>query len=689
MTGLPSCVLIANRGEIAIRVARTCRALGIRSVAVHSAVDAGAPHVRACDAAVALGGAEPAAGYLDGAQLIEAARRAGAEAIHPGYGFLAENAGFAEACAAAGLSFVGPSPAAIRAMGDKIAARRLAAEAGVPVVPGVEEEAGGDDAALAAAAADLGLPLLVKASAGGGGRGLRVVERQEALAGAIAEARREAQAAFGDGRLLVERYVAAPRHVEVQVFGDRHGNLVHLFERDCSVQRRHQKLLEEAPAPGLSETTRRALHEAALTLARAIGYDNAGTVEFVLDAESGAFFFLEMNTRLQVEHPVTEAILSAAAPGGLDLVAWQLRVAAGQPLPLTQEQLRPSGWAVEARLNAEDPADDHRPQTGRLAGVAWPEGPGLRVEAGVAAGQAVTPHYDSLLAKLVAWGPDRATALARLGAALEETALSGIATNAAFLAEVLRTRAFAEGRPTTHLLAEAFPEGWAPEPAPLEPLAAALAAALLPEGPGQGDAAASPWHSLSGWRLNADAGVAARRALVLRDPEGDRRQSWLTLEPGRARLEPLHVGEPPEETGALTAAYRLEGERLSLDDGTCRASWRLRRDGPDLHLHAAGAWRGWRLLSGLEAWRAPAAAAAAGEGALRAPGPGLVASVEVVEGDTVAAGQPLLVLESMKLFQTLRASLAGRVAAVACRPGQPVAAGDLLIEIAAEEAPDA
>ncbi|SMF72340.1 3-methylcrotonyl-CoA carboxylase alpha subunit/acetyl-CoA/propionyl-CoA carboxylase, biotin carboxylase, biotin carboxyl carrier protein [Tistlia consotensis] len=672
MTALPSCLLIANRGEIAVRIARTCRALGIRAVAVHSAADAGAAHVRACDQAVALAGAEPSAGYLDGAQLIAAARAAGAQAIHPGYGFLAENAAFAQACAAAGLTFVGPSPAAIRAMGDKIAAKALAAEAGVPVVPGIAEGGGGLEA-LAEAARTLAFPLLVKASAGGGGRGMRIVERPEALPEALALARREAEAAFGDGRLLVERYVASPRHVEVQVFGDRQGNALHLFERDCSVQRRHQKLIEEAPAPGLSEATRRGLHEAALQLVRRIGYDNAGTVEFVLDAGSREFFFLEMNTRLQVEHPVTEAIL-ASVPGGLDLVEWQIRVAAGQPLPLAQAAIRPAGWAIEARINAEDAADGFRPQTGRIAGLALPEGPGIRVDAGLAEGQAVTPFYDSLLAKVIAWGPDRATALARLERALGETALLGVTTNAAFLRRVLRDEAFAAGVMTTHLLAERWPEGWRPAPEPLEPAAAAL---VLRGRPAPAD---SPWSSLAGWRLGAAAGLAARSPVVLLDPAGERRAFWLALGAGRATLQPLDESAPP-----LAVTFAVEGERLTVGHEGRTTAWRFRVEGETLHLDGGAGWRPWRAPTGLAAWTKPRAQAADGEGSVRAAGPGLVASVEVAAGDPVEPGTPLVVVESMKLFQTVRAGLTGRVAAVACRAGQAVAAGDLLVEIEAGE----
>ncbi len=429
-------LLIANRGEIACRVMRTAKALGLNTVAVHSEIDRNARHVREADMAVNLGGAKPSESYLRAERIIAAAQASGAQAIHPGYGFLSENAAFARAIEAAGLVFLGPPASAIDAMGSKSAAKALMEDAGVPLVPGYHGEAQ-DLETFRTAAERIGYPVLLKAAAGGGGKGMKVVEREAELGEALASAQREAQSAFGDARMLVEKYVLKPRHVEIQVFADRHGNCLYLNERDCSIQRRHQKVVEEAPAPGLSPELRRAMGEAAVRAAQAIGYVGAGTVEFLLD-ERGDFFFMEMNTRLQVEHPVTEAIT------GLDLVAWQIRVARGEALPITQEQVPLNGHAIEVRLYAEDPQQDFLPASGRLALYREPAaGPGRRVDSGVAEGDEVSPFYDPMLAKLIAWGETREEARQRLLAMLDETAVGGFATNLAFLRRVLAHPAFA------------------------------------------------------------------------------------------------------------------------------------------------------------------------------------------------------------------------------------------------------
>uniref|UniRef100_UPI002FC85DE8 acetyl-CoA carboxylase biotin carboxylase subunit n=1 Tax=Brevundimonas sp. TaxID=1871086 RepID=UPI002FC85DE8 len=430
-------LLIANRGEIACRVMRTAKAMGIKSVAVHSAIDRNARHVREADMAIDLGGAKPADSYLRIDALLNAAKASGAQAIHPGYGFLSENAGFARAIEQAGLLFLGPPASAIDAMGSKSAAKALMEAAGVPLVPGYHGEA--QDIETFRAAADvIGYPVLLKATAGGGGKGMKVVERESELAEALASAQREAQSSFGDARMLVEKYVLKPRHVEIQVFADRHGHCLYLNERDCSIQRRHQKVVEEAPAPGLTPELRRAMGEAAVKAAQAIGYVGAGTVEFLLD-ERGDFFFMEMNTRLQVEHPVTEAIT------GLDLVAWQIRVARGEPLPLTQAQVPLLGHAIEVRLYAEDPEHDFLPSTGRLSLYREPAaGPGRRVDTGVAEGDEVSPFYDPMLGKLIAWGDNREEARLRLLAMLSETCIGGVKTNLAFLRRVLAHPAFAD-----------------------------------------------------------------------------------------------------------------------------------------------------------------------------------------------------------------------------------------------------
>ena len=479
-------ILIANRGEIACRVLRTTRRLGIASVAVYSSVDAQALHVQLADEAVAIGPAPARASYLNVEALIAAARRTGAEAIHPGYGFLSENADFAAACADAGVVFIGPSVAAIRAMGSKSAAKTLMTAAGIPVVPGYHGEDQSDER-LKSEAALIGYPVLLKAVAGGGGKGMRVVGAAGEMPACLAAARRESRAAFGDDRMLVEKYLLQPRHLEVQVFGDTHGGLVHLFERDCSIQRRHQKVLEEAPAPGFSAGQRAALGELAVAAARAVHYSGAGTVEFIAGPD-GQCFFMEMNTRLQVEHPVTECIT------GLDLVEWQLRVAAGEPLPLTQREISLSGHAIEVRLCAEDPARDFLPAAGVLRVLRFPdEGPGIRVDAGVQAGDTVTIHYDSLLAKLIVHGPDRAAALRRLQAALRDTQVAGVRTNRDFLAALAAHPLFAAGAVDTGFIATHWAELMQPEGTPAA-------------------TTADPWGQADGWRLNGPAEFRAARA---------------------------------------------------------------------------------------------------------------------------------------------------------------------------------
>jgi len=434
-----SSVLIANRGEIAARVARTAKRLGLRTIAVYSEADAGALHVRLADEAHLIGPAPAAESYLAAERLIDAAKRAGAECIHPGYGFLAENPEFAEACAAAGIVFVGPPPAAIRAMGLKDAAKALMEKAGVPVVPGYHGTRQ-EPKFLKEKAYEIGYPVLIKAVAGGGGKGMRRVDKHAEFETALAGAMREAKSAFGDDRVLVEKYVASPRHIEIQVFGDTRGNVIHLNERDCSLQRRHQKVIEEAPAPGMSAAMRGAMGEAAVAAAKAVGYAGAGTVEFIAEASKGLsadrFWFMEMNTRLQVEHPVTEAIT------GLDLVEWQFRVAAGEPLPLSQGEVRLNGHAAEARLYAEDPEKGFLPSTGRLVALEFPTGEGIRIDAGVTAGSEVTPYYDPMIAKLIAHGKDRAEALDRLGAALAHTRVAGPRTNLAFLTALVNAEGF-------------------------------------------------------------------------------------------------------------------------------------------------------------------------------------------------------------------------------------------------------
>ena len=491
-------VLVANRGEIAVRILRACDELGIDTVAVYSDADAGAPHVLAARHAVRIGPPPAAESYLSIDRILEAARAAGADAIHPGYGFLAENAAFASACQEAGVIFVGPPPAAIAAMGSKISARRLMEAAGVPVVPG-DTPADQSDAAVQAAARRAGFPLLIKASAGGGGKGMRIVRGESELAEAIAGARHEAKGAFGDGTLYVERLVIRPRHVEIQVFADAHGGAVHLFERDCSTQRRHQKVIEESPSPALTPSLRARMGEAAIAAARAVGYRNAGTVEFLLEGEGddARFYFLEMNTRLQVEHPVTEAVT------GVDLVHAQLRVAGGQPLPWTQADLGQRGHAIECRVYAEDPSAGYLPQAGRVLLYRPPDRPGVRVDAGVAEGSDVSVHYDPMIAKVIAFAETRDAAIDRMRAALSEFRILGLPTNIAFLLTVLHSQPFRAGGIDTAYLDDGG--SGLPTPAPLPP--AAFAAAVAHSETARAAASADrreapgdPWSSLPGWR---------------------------------------------------------------------------------------------------------------------------------------------------------------------------------------------
>jgi len=493
-------VLIANRGEIAVRIARTCHEAGLDTVAVYSDADRGAPHTLVASRAIPIGPAAAQRSYLDVEALIAAARTAGADAVHPGYGFLAEHAAFARAVTDAGLVWIGPPAQAIAAMGDKLAARAAVRQAGVPVVPGTEVIAG-DPHSAARTARELGYPLLVKAAAGGGGKGMRTVASEGELVDALAAAAREAEAAFADGRVYLERLLMRPRHVEVQIVGDRRGTLLHLGERECSIQRRHQKIVEETPCPVMHPRLRARMTEAALAAARAIEYSSAGTVEFLLDADGERFYFLEMNTRLQVEHPITEWVT------GLDLVALQLLVARGEALPFRQEELRFQGHAIETRLYAEDPAASFFPSAGPILALREPAGPGIRVDSGIRAGMAVPVEYDPLLAKLSAWGPTREVAIARLRAALRETVLLGPTTNLQFLQDVLAHEAFRRGETHTGFLAEHFP-AWQPSDTGLDEAALAAALALraqtptpLALAPGETPRPLGPWDTLGRWRL--------------------------------------------------------------------------------------------------------------------------------------------------------------------------------------------
>ena len=661
-------LLIANRGEIACRIARTAHRLGLEVAAVYSRVDAGARHVRLADEAWPLAHEDPRAGYLDGGALIGIARECGAQAIHPGYGFLSENAAFSAACAAAGVSFVGPPAAAISAMGSKSQAKTRMQRAGVPVLPGYQ----GEDqtpATLEREALTLGFPLIVKPSGGGGGKGMQIVLERSGLNDALQAARRIATGAFADSRLLLERYLPSPRHIEVQLLADAHGRILHIFDRDCSVQRRHQKLIEEAPAPHLSEALRAHLGEAAVTVAREIGYVGAGTVEFLVEGDE--FFFLEMNTRLQVEHAVTEAIT------GLDLVEWQLRIAAGEPLTLSQSQLRREGHAIEARVCAEDPAREFLPAAGRLACALWPEAQSdVRVDYGFESGDRVPSDYDSLLGKVIARAPSRRQAIERLHAALAATRIAGVPTNVAWLARALEVREFGAGQHSTAFIdrhgVEIARASSVADPARL----AAYAAAACALGPLAARTDRSPWALLDGFHPGGAWSVAVS---LKRDGH-----AWSAevrvLDEKRAVVQLHSVGAASVEIAVAreeTASAAKPFLGLRQERGGMRAQALVTN-------HTVDVWCDLEHASfATGALHSAQATAPRAEGSLTTSLPGIVVSVQVVPGARVAAGDPLLVVEAMKMEHTIRAPHAGIVKSVRYRVGDRVQEGSELIELGA------
>ncbi len=661
-------ILIANRGEIACRVAATARRMGIRTVAVYSDADASAKHVAACDEAVHIGGSAPRDSYLQWQRILQAAQATGAQAVHPGYGFLSENDAFAQACADAGLVFIGPSPAAIRAMGLKAESKQLMATAGVPLVPGYHG-ADQDPALLQREADSIGYPVLIKASAGGGGKGMRAVDRSDDFAAALASCQREAKNAFGDDRVLLERLLEAPRHIEIQVFADTRGHCIHLHERDCSVQRRHQKVLEEAPAPGLSDAQRSAMGEAAVRAARAIGYVGAGTVEFIA-GQDGAFHFMDMNTRLQVEHPVTEMVT------GLDLVEWQLRVAAGEALPLAQDAVPRVGHAIEARIYAEDPARDFLPATGRIHHLAWPQASeSVRIDTGVREGDAIPPWYDPMVAKLIVHGRDREEALGRLAAALDDTQVAGLATNVAFLARLVRNADFAGAVLDTGLI-ERHRDSLLPAPAAPSDSALVLASiAVLSEpavrAPGTGTDPRSPWNATDGWRLNQvhahplDWQAADGRHTLLAhyraSPAGS--HAWEFERDGRRITVTAQVSR---EGAATRISANLDGLQLHAT---------VARDGDTLDVFHAGQHATLALLDPL----ARAMQVEDTSGGLLAPMPGKVVALLAEPGAPVERGTPLMILEAMKMEHTISAPSPGRVGRYHYAAGEQVAEGAELL----------
>ena len=660
-------ILIANRGEIACRVAATAKRLGIQTVAVYADADAEAMHVKACDEAVHIGGSAPAQSYLQWQRILDAARATGAQAVHPGYGFLSENDAFATACAEAGLVFIGPKPASIRAMGLKAESKRLMANAGVPLVPGYHGE-NQDSAFLQEQADVIGYPVLIKASAGGGGKGMRVVSQAGDFAAALSSCQREAINSFANDAVLIEKYVQRPRHIEIQIFGDNHGNCVSLFERDCSVQRRHQKVLEEAPAPGMTAAMRLAMGEAAVAAAKAVQYVGAGTVEFIVEqADDGAmsFYFMEMNTRLQVEHPVTEAIT------GLDLVAWQLRVAAGEPLPKSQDQLQLNGHAIEARICAENPNQDFLPATGSLWHFSGPEAShfcftagGVRLDTGVTQGDVVSPFYDSMLAKLIVWGADRDEALAKLDKALSEMQVVGVANNVAFLRDVVQSASFSQGDLDTDLIARERDNLFKTQTLSEDLAVAGVIGMVLRQ---EVDAMGSnPWQELDGWQVVG----APPRPFQLQGAWGD-------------------------EVRALDVVLYSAPQRVRIADTDHAFGWRAHPRGGSVCLN--GVWTDLSVVASAGQYHvfsraghavlqrvdplAGSAQAADALGGLNTPMPGKLIRMDVAVGDTVAKGQVLAVMEAMKMEHSIASPRDGVVSEVFSAVGDQVAEGQALLTL--------
>ncbi len=662
-------LLIANRGEIAVRIIRTCRKLGIRTVAVYSEADRHALHATLADVALCIGPAISTASYLNAQAIIAAARRIRVDAIHPGYGFLSESDELVKLCEQAEILFVGPSREAIRVMGSKIESKALAEKLGVPVIPGYH---GSDqsDAILQQAAAELGYPLMIKASAGGGGKGMREVVAASDFLPALAAAREEAQAGFGNNQVLLEKLITQPRHIEVQLAGDKQGRLVHLFERECSIQRNHQKIIEEAPAAFITDTQRTALFKYALALGQAIHYDSVGTVEFILDQQSGEIYFLEMNTRLQVEHPVTEQIT------GIDLVEWQIRSAAGQPLALPQNEITQRGWAIEARINAEDPANNFLPETGTLAIYQEPQAVGVRVDSGVQQGTVITPFYDSLLAKLIATGDDRQQARSKLQTALNAYTIAGVGTNLMLLRDIFARDVLVNAPLTTNFLSEQFPGGWAQPDTTTQlcQLAALGWVMLLERERGNAQGHANPWLSLGGFRVSARAGLCAMTRVLLRHPNQSVTTIQLLGNAGRYRI--LIPTGTMDATAHWTDAQQL---RIELDGTTRRLDVATTND--QLVVHCDGEARSFQPISDQQLAMQREHAAGTGDYRIAATLPGRIVAIHVQPGATVGQGDVLVVLDSMKLLHELRAQVGGTVRDIFYGAGDNVESGAVLLDI--------
>ncbi|WP_419901972.1 acetyl/propionyl/methylcrotonyl-CoA carboxylase subunit alpha [Kiloniella sp.] len=656
-------ILIANRGEIARRIIRSAHLMGVKTVAVFSDADRDAPFVREADEAVHIGPPAPAESYLLADRILEVAKQTGAEAVHPGYGFLSENASFAENCAKSDIVFIGPPASSIIDMGDKSASKRLMREAGVPLSPGYEGEEQAPEL-LSSQADRIGYPVMIKASSGGGGKGMRIVHSPDDFVEALASCQREAKAAFGDDRVLIEKFIENPRHVEIQVFADNHGSTIHLFERDCSSQRRHQKVIEEAPAPGLSDKTRTGMHKAAIAAAEAVGYRGAGTVEFLLDP-SGEFYFMEMNTRLQVEHPVTEMIT------GLDLVEWQLRIASGEPLPAQQDEITLTGHAFEARIYAEDPNNDFLPATGDLVRLSFPApSENIRIDAGVEQGGTVSPHYDPMIAKLITWDENREKALGRLSSALDETHIVGLTTNVAFLSRLANVQPFKAAELDTGLIerehSTLFP---AAQPVPDKALILASLVELLGHKPQVPESDPySPWGSQDGWRLG---GRASRK---LRFTEDEKEHAINVIY--HAQGFSLEIGDTQYDVTGQVMGDQIEA---NIDGHAIKASAII--NGLERHIFINGTHHQLALFDPLIA----AEDLDEDTGGLRAPMPGKIVKLFAAVGDEVEPGAPLLVLEAMKMEHTIVAPSKGKISAFLAQENDQVNEGDILVELEVEE----
>ena len=665
-------ILIANRGEIAVRIVRACRRLGLHSIAVFSDADRSAPHVACADEAINIGSPEASASYLNAPKLIAVAQETGAAAVHPGYGFLAENADFARLCVDAGLVFVGPSATNIARMGSKIEAKRLAAASGLACVPGYHDDDQSDER-LMHEAERIGAPLLIKASAGGGGRGMRRVDDLAGLHDALKLARQEAASAFGDPTVLLEKSIPASRHVEVQILADKHGKVVHLFERDCSIQRNYQKLIEEAPASNLSATVRECLLNGAVKLAEAIAYDNVGTVEFMVDAATEEAFLLEMNTRLQVEHPVTEMVT------GVDLVEWQLRVAAGERLPFAQEDIRCKGYAIEARVVAEDPAQDYRPQTGRISHYAEPRTSGLRIDSGIGPGSEVSHYYDSMLAKVIAMGPERESAIRNLKRGLADFQIGGVGVNTTFLCDVLETEQFQSATHQTNTLDVLFPDGWRPPEITSMQIAQAALAKHLHGERSIRIAAKSPWYGLGAWRISEPAGRYGSASYYLRHSGDDIGVVRVYGRTGRYRVE---YGE--ESILSVEYAHLGDGEMVYEQEG-----WRRRAGvfftGLQVVLQAGSGLTTVDVLTAEEVLLGESRDDGQRGNLVCPPMPGLITEVLVTVGQAVSVGDPVVTMEAMKLMHQLSAPMAGTVQAIHYKAGDTVGGGVCIVTIEPHE----